>query len=107
MNSAFCRELKRIDEFVFRFNRRNSDNRGLLFYRVIEGCLAPGSYVPRDGIHKKKSVTLPKASTPAAQQKAMKLYDDELFTWFGDDCDGLPDPFGPSPVDTPSAVTTR
>ncbi len=36
MNSAFCLELKRIDEFVFRFNRRRSQSRGLLFFRLLE-----------------------------------------------------------------------
>jgi hypothetical protein len=29
-----------LDEFTFRFNRRRSRHRGLLFYRLIEGCLA-------------------------------------------------------------------
>ena len=36
MTSAFCPELKRIDEWVFRFNRRRSTSRGLLFYRLLE-----------------------------------------------------------------------
>lgn len=29
-----------IDEFTFRFNRRNSKHRGLLFYRLLEGAVA-------------------------------------------------------------------
>ena len=29
-----------LDEFTFRFNRRKSKSRGLLFYRLIEGALA-------------------------------------------------------------------
>ncbi|MFM8470539.1 MAG: IS1595 family transposase, partial [Limisphaerales bacterium] len=29
-----------LDEFVFRFNRRRSRSRGLLFYRLIEQSLA-------------------------------------------------------------------
>lgn len=29
-----------LDEFVFRFNRRQSTNRGLLFYRLLEGAVA-------------------------------------------------------------------
>ena len=29
-----------LDEFTFRFNRRRSRHRGLLFYRLIEGTLA-------------------------------------------------------------------
>lgn len=28
------------DEFIFRFNRRHSGARGLLFYRLLEGCVA-------------------------------------------------------------------
>jgi hypothetical protein len=28
-----------LDEFVFRFNRRASRNRGLVFYRLLEQCL--------------------------------------------------------------------
>ena len=40
MNSAFCPEHKRIDEFVFRFNRRTSRFPGLLFFRLLEGAVA-------------------------------------------------------------------
>ena len=29
-----------LDEFTFRFNRRRSRHRGLLFYRLLEGALA-------------------------------------------------------------------
>jgi len=29
-----------LDEFTFRFNRRNSKHRGMLFYRLIEGAVA-------------------------------------------------------------------
>jgi hypothetical protein len=29
-----------LDEFAFRFNRRHSRHRGLLFYRLLEGALA-------------------------------------------------------------------
>jgi hypothetical protein len=29
-----------LDEFAFRFNRRRSRSRGLLFYRLIEGAVA-------------------------------------------------------------------
>ena len=28
-----------LDEFVFRFNRRTSDSRGLVFYRMIESAV--------------------------------------------------------------------
>lgn len=31
-----------LDEFVFRFNRRSSKARGLLFYRLLEGAVAAG-----------------------------------------------------------------
>ena len=30
-----------LDEFTFRFNRRRARHRGLLFYRLLEGALAP------------------------------------------------------------------
>jgi hypothetical protein len=29
-----------LDEFTFRFNRRRSHHRGLLFYRLLEGAVA-------------------------------------------------------------------
>ncbi len=29
-----------LDEFTFRFNRRRSHHRGLLFYRLLEGAIA-------------------------------------------------------------------
>ena len=29
-----------LDEFTFRFNRRKSKHRGMLFYRLIEGAVA-------------------------------------------------------------------
>lgn len=35
-----------LDEFAFRFNRRGSDRRGMLFYRLMQQCvaIAPGTY---------------------------------------------------------------
>lgn len=35
-----------LDEFAFRFNRRGSDRRGMLFYRLMQQCVTiqPGSY---------------------------------------------------------------
>jgi len=36
-----------LDEFVFRFNRRHSRSRGMVFYRVLELAVAPGqSHLP-------------------------------------------------------------
>ncbi len=40
LTSLFSAELKRIDEFVFRFNRRRSRSRGPLFYRVLQLAVA-------------------------------------------------------------------
>ena len=40
MTSFFSHELKRMNEFVFRFNRRRSTSRGLVFYRVLELAVA-------------------------------------------------------------------
>ena len=37
-----------LDEFVFRFNRRGSKQRGLLFYRLMEGAVATGPAPLRD-----------------------------------------------------------
>jgi hypothetical protein len=37
-----------LDEFTFRFNRRGSRHRGLLFYRLIEGALAAGPHPYKD-----------------------------------------------------------
>jgi hypothetical protein len=34
--------LRYLDEFVFRFNRRRSRSRGMLFYRVLELAVAHG-----------------------------------------------------------------
>ena len=36
LNRSFTGDHKRIDEFVFRFNRRKSHSRGLLFHRMLE-----------------------------------------------------------------------
>ena len=45
-----------LDEFVFRFNRRNSRSRGLLFYRMLEQALIsePVTYaqIAQSGKHK-------------------------------------------------------
>ena len=37
-----------LDEYTFRFNRRNSRSRGMLFYRLIEQALATGPVPLRD-----------------------------------------------------------
>jgi hypothetical protein len=37
-----------LDEFTFRFNRRRSNSRGLLFYRLIEQALAIGPVRSRE-----------------------------------------------------------
>ena len=47
LTSLFSAELKRLDEFVFRFNRRRSRSRGMVFYRVLE--LAVAHRCVRDG----------------------------------------------------------
>ena len=36
LTSTFSYELKRIDEFTFRFNRRRASHRGLVFYRLLQ-----------------------------------------------------------------------
>jgi len=37
-----------LDEFVFRFNRRSSRSRGLLFYRLLEQAVQSGPITYRD-----------------------------------------------------------
>lgn len=37
-----------LDEFTFRFNRRNSKDRGLLFYRLVEQAVAVGPYATKE-----------------------------------------------------------
>lgn len=93
-----------LDEFVFRFNRRNVRNRGLLFHQVLDGCLKPGSYVPRSGrsaVRREKPATSLSAATPVLQRQLMQTYDDQLFDWFGNGEDkDRPDPFGPLETST-------
>ena len=51
-----------LDEFVFRFNRRNSHTRGLLFFRLLESAVAgpPTTYTSLAVIHHKpKDVPVP------------------------------------------------
>ena len=49
-----------LDEFTFRFNRRHSRHRGLLFYRLLEGSLAADP-------HPYKALTSESAASPAPQ----------------------------------------
>jgi len=51
VTSSFCRELKRIEEFTFRFNRRNSRSRGLVFRRLLEQAVATGPVTEADVTH--------------------------------------------------------
>ena len=37
-----------LDEFTFRFNRRSSGSRGLLFYRLVEQAVAVGPWTEAD-----------------------------------------------------------
>lgn len=48
-----------LDEYVFRFNRRNSKARGLLFYRVLELALAHGPVRYTDLVANPKSKPVP------------------------------------------------
>lgn len=60
-----------LDEFVFRFNRRASRNRGLVFYRLLEQCLQtqPRSYetivLSRRGLRGKRRGPAPKPKRAA------------------------------------------
>lgn len=48
LNMDFVHDPKRIDEFVFRFNRRTSRSRGLVFYRLLELAVGHGPVRYRD-----------------------------------------------------------
>ena len=48
LTSTFSYELKRMEEFVFRFNRRRSRSRGMVFYRVLELAVAHAPVRYRD-----------------------------------------------------------
>jgi hypothetical protein len=50
-----------LNEFVFRFNRRGSRSRGLVFYRVLELAVAHDSVRYRDLIATKKPRAVPPA----------------------------------------------
>jgi hypothetical protein len=43
-----------LDEFVFRFNRRSSRSRGLLFYRLLQQAVATGPVTYEDVIRRSK-----------------------------------------------------
>jgi transposase-like protein len=104
-----------LDEFVFRFNRRHSWSRGLVFYRVLQGLLERDAYVTRPQVHR---VPLPKPSTTGTQatgapktskrkQDAVnqQLVEDELFDWAElEDAEGPPTPFCPLPEDSSSEL---
>ena len=48
-----------LDEFVFRFNRRRSRSRGMLFYRVLELAVAHGPVRYQDLVMSKSRKTVP------------------------------------------------
>ena len=45
-----------LDEFVFRFNRRTSRSRGLLFYRLLEQTLMTSPVTYNSIVNKKKKI---------------------------------------------------
>jgi hypothetical protein len=45
-----------LDEFTFRFNRRTSGSRGLLFYRLMEQSVSTGSHPYHDVVGGKKGI---------------------------------------------------
>lgn len=46
--------LCRLDEFTFRFNRRTSRSRGLLFYRLLEGAVVTNPVTYHDIVANKR-----------------------------------------------------
>lgn len=86
-----------IDEFVFRFNRRNAHNRGLLFYRVLEDALMPETHVVQGALRRPIGKRRPAAmtATAEAQRKQAAAAERDLHDWFEElDDGGPPDPFG-------------
>lgn len=47
-----------LDEFVFRFNRRNSNSRGMLFYRLLQQAVATNPVTYQDVTLKRSSVKI-------------------------------------------------
>ena len=45
-----------LDEYTFRFNRRNSTARGMLFYRLLQQAVATGPFSYKEIVHGKTSV---------------------------------------------------
>ncbi|CAH0447801.1 IS1595 family transposase ISRsy1 [Ralstonia syzygii subsp. syzygii] len=45
-----------LDEFVFRFNRRTSGSRGLLFYRLLQQAVVTGPVTYADVVHRAETV---------------------------------------------------
>ena len=54
-----------LNEFTFRFNRRRSRSRGLLFYRVLELAAGPDPVRYRDLIASQPRLRAPSAPPPA------------------------------------------
>ena len=50
-----------LDDFVFRFNRRRSRSRGLLFYRLLEQAVMTGPITYRDVTHRPSHSTNPES----------------------------------------------
>ena len=44
-----------LDEYTFRFNRRNSNARGMLFYRLLQQAVATGPFTYNEIVHGKMS----------------------------------------------------
>jgi len=97
-----------LDEFVFRFNRRHSWSRGLVFYRVLQGLLEPDAYATRSGVHRAplsptppstSLPTTPKSSKRKKETEDQKAVEEKLFGWFENGADvGPPTPFAPVPT---------
>jgi transposase-like protein len=54
-----------LDEFVFRFNRRSSGSRGMLFYRLLEQAVRAGPVTYADVAFHRRNTARPGSSSPA------------------------------------------
>lgn len=53
-----------LDEFIFRFNRRNSRHRGLVFMRLIQRAVSGGPVTYRDLVRDPHAKAVPPPGSP-------------------------------------------
>jgi hypothetical protein len=67
-----------LDEYTFRFNRRKSKHRGMLFYRLLQNAVRISPTIYREiklGVRGKKSSTTTSSQTLAKQIPQLSYYE--------------------------------